>query len=214
VVIVGASAGAEEKHMDEGKQIRAPRAPFTDDGNDAVLLERIVAGDREAFRELYTLYYQPLLRFIYRLTGQLELAQEGVNDVMLVVWRNGRSFGGRSKVSTWIMGIGYHRALKLAEKNRRWWGRLAPVDFDDWIERPESAEEHTDQAELRDLLDHALRRLSPEHRAVVELTYFHGCSYEEIAVIADCPVNTVKTRMFHARAKLKKLLPDLGKAEL
>jgi RNA polymerase sigma-70 factor (ECF subfamily) len=214
VVIVGARAGAEEKHMDEGKQIHAPRAPFTDDGNDAVLLERIVAGDREAFRELYTLYYQPLLRFIYRLTGQLELAQEGVNDVMLVVWRNGRSFGGRSKVSTWIMGIAYHRALKLAEKNRRWWGRLAPVDFDDWIERPESAEEHTDQAELRDLLDHALRRLSPEHRAVVELTYFHGCSYEEIAVIADCPVNTVKTRMFHARAKLKKLLPELGKAEL
>ena len=51
----------------------------------------------------------------------------------------------------------------------------------------------------------------PEHRAVVELTYFYGCSYEEIAAIAECPVNTVKTRMFHARAKLKKLLPLLGR---
>ena len=61
------------------------------------------------------------------------------------------------------------------------------------------------------LRPHALRHLSAEHRAVVELTYFYGCSYEEIAAIAACPVNTVKTRMFHARAKLKKLLPTLGK---
>jgi RNA polymerase sigma-70 factor (ECF subfamily) len=70
--------------------------------------------------------------------------------------------------------------------------------------------ELSDNADLRDLLDEALRQLSPEHRAVVELTYFHGCSYQDIALIADCPVNTVKTRMFHARAKLRKLLPALG----
>jgi RNA polymerase sigma-70 factor (ECF subfamily) len=70
--------------------------------------------------------------------------------------------------------------------------------------------EPTEHEDLRDLLDAALDRLSPDHRAVVELTYFHGCSYEEIAAIVDCPVNTVKTRMFHARAKLRKLLPTLG----
>ena len=200
--------------MDEGRQFRPVRAPFSDDGSDAALLGRIVAGDREAFRELYSLYYQPLLRFIYRLTGQLELAQEGVNDVMLVVWRNGRAFGGKSKVATWIMGIAYHRALKLAERHRRWWGRHASVNFDEWIERVDGTEELTGQAELRNLIDQGLRRLSPEHRAVVELTYFHGCSYEEIADIVHCPVNTVKTRMFHARAKLKKLLPELGKLEI
>lgn len=200
--------------MDEGRQIRPPRAPFADDGDDAALLTRIVAGDRDAFRDLYTLYYQPMLRFIYRLTGRLDLAQEGVNDVMLVVWRNGRAFGGKSKVATWIMGIAYHRALKLAERERRWWGRHSSVDFDDWIERLDGTEELTGQAELRNLIDQGLRRLSAEHRAVVELTYFHGCSYEEIAAIVNCPVNTVKTRMFHARARLKKLLPELGKLEL
>lgn len=200
--------------MDDGAPIRSTRAPFSDEHNDAALLERIVSGDREAFRELYTLYYQPLLRFIYRLTGQLDLAQEGVNDVMLVVWRNGHSFGGKSKVSTWIMGIAYHRGLKLVERNRRWWARLAPVEFSECIERSSDTAELTEQADLRNLLDRALQRLSPEHRAVVELTYFHGCSYEEIAAIAGCPVNTVKTRMFHARARLKKLLPELGKLEL
>lgn len=200
--------------MDESSQLRSTPAPFTDDGRDAELLARIVAGNRDALRDLYTLYYQPLLRFMYRLTGQLELAQEGVNDVMLVVWRNGASFGGKAKVSTWLMGIAYHRALKLAERDRRWWSRFLRVDPNDWIERPERAEELTDRIDLRDLLDHALQRLSPEHRAVVELTYFHGCSYDEIAAIVNCPVNTVKTRMFHARAKLKKLLPELGKLDL
>jgi RNA polymerase sigma-70 factor (ECF subfamily) len=82
---------------------------------------------------------------------------------------------------------------------------------EDFIERSEVLAEQSDDGDLRDLLDEALRHLSAEHRAVVELTYFYGCSYEEIAAIAACPVNTVKTRMFHARAKLKKLLPLLGR---
>jgi RNA polymerase sigma-70 factor (ECF subfamily) len=151
-----------------------------------------------------------LLRFIYRVTGQLELAQEGVNDVMMVVWRNAEEFARRSSVSTWIMGIAYRKALKLLERSRRWSDRFASVDFDEWIERSDAPAEPSDDGDLRDLLDQALKHLSAEHRAVVELTYFYGCSYEEIAVIAGCPVNTVKTRMFHARAKLRKLLPTLG----
>ena len=197
--------------MDERRQARPARARFSDDASDLLLLKRIIHGDRDALRQLYEIYYHPLLRFMYRVTRQLELAQEGVNDVMLVVWKNGGSFGGRSSVSTWIMGIAYRRALKLLEGSRRWWDRLADVeDFEDWSEHSEAAQEPTGQEDLKDLLDRALAELSPEHRAVVELTYFYGCSYEEIAVIAGCPVNTVKTRMFHARAKLRKLLPALG----
>jgi RNA polymerase sigma factor (sigma-70 family) len=198
--------------VDERLQSNQARAPFSDDAADLALLARIQNGDDRAFRTLYLQYYHPILRFIYRMTGQLELAKEGVNDVMLVVWRNSRSFGGKSKVATWIIGIAYHRALKLLERSKRWSARVAPLDFDAWIERSEGAEEHTsERTDLRDWLDHALRRLPSEHRAVVELTYFYGCSYEEIAAIAGCPVNTVKTRMFYARAKLRKLLPDLAK---
>jgi RNA polymerase sigma-70 factor (ECF subfamily) len=200
--------------MDEGLQIRPGRARFSDDGSDLALLRRIGHGDREALRQLYTVYYHPLLRFIYRITGKLELAQEGVNDVMLVVWRSAASFRHGSSVSTWIFGIAYRKALKLLRSSRRWSDRCAAVDFDEWIEHSELAAEPNDDGDLRDLLDEAVRHLSPEHRAVVELTYFYGCSYEEIAAIADCPVNTVKTRMFHARAKLKKLLPLLGHGAL
>jgi RNA polymerase sigma-70 factor (ECF subfamily) len=203
--------------MDLGLNMRPTRARFSDDGADLALLERIGNGDRNALRDLYNTYYHPLLRFIYRITGRLDLAQEGVNDVMLVVWGNSRSFGGRSSVSTWIMGIGYRKALKLLAASRRWTDRIAASPLEDLIERSEVLAEQSDDndlRDLRDLLDEALRHLSAEHRAVVELTYFYGCSYEEIAAIAACPINTVKTRMFHARAKLKKLLPALGKDAL
>jgi RNA polymerase sigma-70 factor (ECF subfamily) len=197
--------------MDQGLNIRPGRARFSDDGADLALLQRIADGDRNALHSLYTTYYHPLLRFIYRITGRLDLAQEGVNDVMLVVWRNGRSFGGRSSVSTWIMGIAYRKALKLLASSRRWTDRFGSGSYDDILERSDGLAEQSEDTDLRDLLDEALRHLSAEHRAVVELTYFYGCSYEEIAAIAACPINTVKTRMFHARAKLKKLLPALGK---
>jgi RNA polymerase sigma-70 factor (ECF subfamily) len=197
--------------MEQGLNIRPGRARFSDDNADLALLERIGNGDRKALHSLYTTYYHPLLRFIYRITGRLDLAQEGVNDVMLVVWRSGRSFGRRSTVSTWIMGIAYRKAFKLKAASRRWTDRFAGAPFEDVLERSDGLAEQSDDGDLRDLLDEALRHLSAEHRAVVELTYFYGCSYEEIAAIAACPVNTVKTRMFHARAKLKKLLPALGK---
>jgi RNA polymerase sigma-70 factor (ECF subfamily) len=197
--------------MEQGLHTRPTRARFSDDSADRALLERIGTGDRQALRLLYGTYYHPLLRFIFRITGRLDLAQEGVNDVMLVVWRNSRSFAGRSTVSTWIMGIAYRKALKLLASSRRWIERFAGAPFDEAVEHSLAQEEHSEQGDLRDLLEEALRHLSVEHRAVVELTYFYGFSYEEIAAIAACPVNTVKTRMFHARAKLKTLLPALGK---
>ena len=187
--------------MDQGLNSRPGRARIFDDSVDVALLARIAEGDRNALRQLYGTYYHPLLRFICRITGRLDLAQEGVNDVMLVVWRSARAFGGRSTVSTW----------KLLAASKRWTSRIAGVPFDELIERSDARAEPSEDGELRDLLDAALRHLSAEHRAVVELTYFYGCSYEEIAAIAACPVNTVKTRMFHARAKLKQLLPALGK---
>jgi RNA polymerase sigma-70 factor (ECF subfamily) len=189
-----------------------PRAGISDDARDRELLEGVRAGNRAAFQELYVKYYHVLLRFIYRITGQLETAQEGVNDAMLVVWRSAASFEGKSRVSTWILGIAYRKALKLRQGAQRWLERFKGADEEsDELSAP--VDEHTGRTELRelrDLLDHGMRSLPAKQRAVVELTYFYGYSYEEIAAIVDCPVNTVKTRMFHARARLKGVLPALG----
>ncbi|MBN1239783.1 MAG: sigma-70 family RNA polymerase sigma factor [Gammaproteobacteria bacterium] len=194
---------------DKQGQRQSP-APASD-RTDAELLTRSIGGDRDAFHALYVRFYHPVLRFVYRVTGQLELAQEAVNDVMLIVWRDGRSFAGRSSVSTWIMGIAYRIALKASERSRRWSRRYAAAEFDAAAERLASSQEHTADTEMRDLIEHGLDLLSPEQRAVVELTYYFGCSYEEIAQIVGCPENTVKTRMFHARAKLRTVLPRLGR---
>ena len=189
-----------------------PQAQPLRNATDLALLQRIEQGDRAALHELYQSYYHALLRFIERITRSPELAQEGVNDVMLTVWRKSSSFGRRSSVSTWIMGIAYHKALKALAVRRRWSSRFG-FHIDDFEDRWEAAVEPSEHRDLRDSLDKALDTLPPAQRAVVELTYFSGYSYEEIAAIMDCPVNTVKTRMFHARAKLRKTLPALTKDE-
>ena len=190
-------------------QAERPQAQPSRNESDLLLLERIVQGDRVALHELYVAYHYPVLRFIQRITRSLELAQEGVNDVMLTVWRNGTSFGRRSSVSTWIMGIAYHKALKGLASRQRWSSRFG-FRIDDFEDRSEIAVDPDEHRDLRETLQKALETLSPAQRAVVELTYFGGYSYEEIAAIMACSVNTVKTRMFYARAKLRKGLPALG----
>ena len=189
-----------------------PQAQPSRNETDLALLERIEQGDRAALHALYQSYYHALLRFIQRITRSPELAQEGVNDVMLTVWRKSSSFGRRSTVSTWIMGIAYHKALKALAGKRRWSSRFG-FHIDDFEDRWEAAVEPSEHRDRRDSLDKALDTLPPAQRAVVELTYFSGYSYEEIAAIMGCPVNTVKTRMFHARLKLRKALPALANGE-
>ena len=176
------------------------------DERDELLLERVAAKDRAAFQELYHRYYQRLFGYVYKVMRRPELVEEAVNDTLFAVWQGARSFDGRSRPSTWILGIAHRQALKALSRQRRRDrdGHLEPVDFTPAApEGPESLAAHR---ELASALGRALAQLPPEQRAVVELTYFHGCSYPEIAVVLDCPVNTVKTRMFHARRRLRGLL--------
>src|SRR5215469_542838 len=169
------------------------------------LIARIAEGDRKAFEELYHLYHRRLARFLTRLTRRYDIAEEVVNDTFWVVWRKAKSFRGDSQPSTWILGIAYRKArnafrssARLAEKNLQA-EFLPPTDVE-----PASTEE------LRDWLGRALIELPVEQRLAVELCYELGHTCEEIATIMDCPVNTVKTRLFHARAKLQRLLPQLA----
>lgn len=184
------------------------------DPSDVDLLRRIAEHrDRAALTVLYSRYFQTLQRFLFRVTSDLELAQEGINDVMLVVWRRAGDFSGHSKVSTWILGIAYRKGLKLAERARRWSHRFKAADWSTSVEPFAASPGHTDALALEDLIGQALKALSPKHRAVVELTYVQGFSCEEIAQIVNCPVNTVKTRMFHARARLREIVPMLARDE-
>ncbi len=132
-----------------------------------------------------------------------QLVEEVLNDTMLVVWRQPERYNGKSKVSTWIFAIAYRKALKALR------GRDEPVEDSQAAERvspDDGPEQQLGRAQARAALVVAMGELSADHRAVVDLTYFHECGYREISELMDCPVDTVKTRMFHARRRLKSLL--------
>jgi RNA polymerase sigma factor (sigma-70 family) len=95
---------------------------------------------------------------------------------------------------------------------QRWTVRFKAADFADVVERTAGLEGPTREWVEKDLVYRAVALLPPKQRAVVELTYFHGYSYGEIAEIVGCPENTVKTRMFHARSRLKELLGEYARA--
>ncbi|MBI5614866.1 MAG: sigma-70 family RNA polymerase sigma factor [Gammaproteobacteria bacterium] len=175
-----------------------------DEHRDLQLLQAVIRRDRAAFDELYRRYYSKLMEFLSRMVVRRDVAEEIVNDAMYVVWTGGSSFAGRSKVSTWIFGIAYKKALKRLERDGYTVNESIEEQPETFFE-PEFDRE-LDAMQMKREIDAALTRLSPAHRSVVELTYLLDYSYPEIAEIVGCPVNTVKTRMFHARAQLRRLL--------
>ncbi|MGH8252407.1 MAG: RNA polymerase sigma factor [Steroidobacteraceae bacterium] len=175
------------------------------DEGERRLLTRVAAGDREAFRELYIAYHRRLARFLTRITRHYEIAEEVINDTLWVVWRKAGDFRGDSRVSTWIMGIAYRRALKTLRSRSHVLFDAVPIENE-----PLPAPDELGAAETSEWILLAMHHLPTEQRLALEFAYGYGHSCEEIASIMDCPVNTVKTRLFHARAKLRALLPGLA----
>jgi RNA polymerase sigma-70 factor (ECF subfamily) len=132
-----------------------------------------------------------------------QLIEEVLDDTMMVVWKSAGSFRGSSKPSTWIFAIAYRKAQKA---KMRWPDPIEDPEFDTRVSLDPGPDEKFQQQRLRTALIQAMNQLSSDHRAVVDLTYFHGMGYREIAEIVDCPVDTVKTRMFHARRRLQKAM--------
>jgi RNA polymerase sigma-70 factor (ECF subfamily) len=192
--------------MPDPQRQSGPRGAARSPGSDALevaLLARIEGGDRAALAQLYRAYFPRLARFLDRMTRSAVLIEEIINDTMLVVWQRASSFNHSSKVSTWIFAIAYRKALKAIASLDE------PVEEDSdatpgpSLNQPEVA---LSLQQLQHEVARALDQLPHVQRTVVNLAYYHGMGYEEIAAIMDCPVNTVKTRMFNARARLRALL--------
>jgi RNA polymerase sigma-70 factor (ECF subfamily) len=151
-----------------------------------------------------TYVYRWLLRFVSNET----LAEDLLSEVFLDVWRQAGRFERRSSVSTWLMSIARYKAL-LAGRRR------TEAELDEKIaatvadpaDDPEVALQEKDQDKR---LRRALIRLSPEHRKVIDLVYYHEKSVDEVAHILDVPPATVKTRMFCARKKLAEFVRGAG----
>ena len=170
---------------------------------DLRLFARVRARDRDAFEALYRLYHPRLARFLLNLLHRPQLVEEVLNDTLFVVWERSDTFRGASKLSTWIFAIAYRKAMKALRRLDE------PVEDRDADLRPSeeaAPDAPVNRQRAQAALLSALARLSADHRAVVDLTYFHEMGYREIAEIMDCPVDTVKTRMFHARRHLRRIM--------
>ncbi len=167
---------------------------------DEELLRAIGRGDRHALDALYLGYHRRLARFLSRITPRHDSIDEIINDTFMVVWQRANEFRGASRISTWIIGIAYRIALKSLRST----DGLARAQSGG--ELPEASTDPREAVELRDWIAQAMEHLPLEQRLTLELAYHMGHSIEEIAEITACPVGTVKARMFHARAKLRRHL--------
>jgi RNA polymerase sigma factor (sigma-70 family) len=176
------------------------------ESREVQLVSRIAEGDLQAFDALYRIFFPRLTRFLDRMTRSPALIEEIVNDTMLVVWQKAGTYNESCKVSTWIFSIAYRKGLKALRDV----DEPVDADFEQFAADPgDQPEQALHQRELQRHVSSALDSLSIEQRTVVNLTYYHGMGYQEIAETMKCPVNTIKTRMFHARKRLKNLLSSV-----
>ena len=171
---------------------------------DDALMLAIAGGDRRALESLYLGYHRRLTRFISRFTPRYENVEEIINDTFMAVWQSAKDFRHASQVSTWIFGIAYRTALNSLRRQKHHASARSLHDL------AEQTIDPVREAEVSDWVSHGLEQLPVEQRLTLELAYQGGYSLEEIAVITDSPIGTVKARMFHARQKLRTYLPRLG----
>lgn len=176
--------------------------------DDSADMRRIALRDETAFNALYLRYHPRLSRFVSRTLHDPAQTEEVVADTLYAVWTGASRFQSRSKVSTWIFGIAFRTTMKAIRSSSRHSRFTDHAEDADVLVDSQQDSDPAMGVELRDQTKHlikAMESLSPEQRAVVELTAL-GWSCSEIGQIIDCPSNTVKTRMFSARKKLRPVL--------
>ena len=176
--------------------------------SDEVLIGRIASGDKLAMQVLFTRYHVRVYRFILRLIRDEAKAEELVSEVFFDVWRQAGRFEARSAVSTWLLAIARYKALSaIRRRSDEALDEEKAAAIEDPGDDPEVAAQKKDKGEI---LRRCLTVLTPEHREIIDLVYYHEKSVEEVAEIVGIPENTVKTRMFYARKKLSELLKAAG----
>ncbi|MGC9357366.1 MAG: RNA polymerase sigma factor [Anaerolineae bacterium] len=174
---------------------------------DADLLKLVECGDEAAFDELYRRYSVPIYNYLLRLIHEPTVAEDILQEVFVTLWQSADGFRGDAQVKTWLFRIAHNQAVSWLRKRRE----LLTHDGE-LLDRPVPAKTESQAiASWRaEQLRAALDQLSPDHRAVLELAFFHELPYAEIAEIMDCPVGTVKSRMSYARRYLSRWLKQFG----
>jgi RNA polymerase sigma-70 factor (ECF subfamily) len=175
---------------------------------DETLMESIAAGDAFAMRVLFQRHNVRVYRFVLRLTGNASLAEDIVGEVFLTVWRRAGSFKAECQVTTWLLAIARHQAVSALR--RRSEAQLDTAMATTIVDPSDNAETLLDREDRSKIMRKCLTQLSPAHREIIDLVYYHEKSVDEVARIVGVPKSTVKTRMFYARSHLAKLLIRAG----
>ncbi|GLR95668.1 MULTISPECIES: sigma-70 family RNA polymerase sigma factor [Bradyrhizobium] len=176
--------------------------------SDDMLLESIADGNRTAMHILYCRHNVRVYRFILRIVRDATTAEDLVSQVFLDVWRTAGQFQGRSQVSTWLLSIARFKALTAMRQRR-----FEDIDQEDVRQIADGAdtpETSLDRSDTSAILRACVQKLSPAHREIISLVYYHEKSVEEVGQIIGIPQSTVKTRMFYARKQLADLLKGAG----
>jgi RNA polymerase sigma-70 factor (ECF subfamily) len=175
---------------------------------DDMLLASIADGGRTAMHILYSRHNVRVYRFILRIVRDSSIAEDLVSQVFLDVWRTAKQFEGRSQVSTWLLSIARFKALTALRQRR-----FEDIDQDEVREiadNSETPEASLERSTTSAILRACVAKLSPAHREIINLVYYHEKSVEEVGQIIGIPQSTVKTRMFYARKQLAELLRGAG----
>jgi RNA polymerase sigma-70 factor (ECF subfamily) len=179
--------------------------------SDVELIRDVAKGDRSAFETLYYRHAARLRRYLVTMLRQPEAVDETLNDVMFAIWRSAARFDPSiGRPTTWFLAIAHNKVLDVFAQRRIRSAEIAFDPLDVNPHDPDTPQRTLLARELGEFLSDALALLSVEHRTVIELAFGQDCSYQEIASIAGVPVNTVKTRMFHARRHLADILRRQG----
>lgn len=176
--------------------------------SDEALISAIAAGDRRAMHFLYARHSVRVYRFVRRLTNSSSLAEDLVSEVFIDAWRGAPGFKAKSQVSTWLLAIARNKALSAmrARLDEQLDDEMATAIADP----ADDAETVANKRDRTAIVQHCLSQLSPPHREVLDLVYYHEKSIDEVARIVGAPENTVKTRMFYARRRMENLLKAAG----
>src|SRR5579864_2107662 len=176
--------------------------------SDEILLESIAEGGRTAMHIFYSRHHVRVYRFILRMMRDTTTAEDLTSQVFLDVWRTASQFQGRSQVSTWLLSIARFKALTALRQRRH-----EDIDQEEMLEIADEAdtpEASLDRSTTSAILRACVAKLSPAHREIINLVYYHEKSVEEVDQLIGIPQSTVKTRMFYARKQLADLLRVAG----
>ncbi len=161
-------------------------------------------GETERFAELVRRYQDRVYGMALRFTGRTEDAEDLAQEVFLAAYRGLAGFRGESKFSTWLYRIAWNRAADWLRSSRRPGRRTAPLEEAEEIADGQAGpQEDLLGSEDRRSLVQAIAGLEEGYRVVIELQYFQGLGYEQMAAVLDVPVRTVETRLYRARRLLR-----------